>query len=254
MRNDVRMKNVLLVTGASRGIGAATALLAATSGYAVCVNYRARQDEAEQIVGAIKRAGGIAIHAAADVSKPDEVEGLFAKIDMELGTITALVNNAGILERQMRLEDMDAGRIERVLATNVVGSFLCAREAVRRMARSRGGRGGSIVNVSSMAARLGSPNEYIDYAASKGAIDTMTIGLAREVAHEGIRVNAVRPGLIDTEMHASGGEPGRIDRLKGSVPLQRGGTAEEVARAILWLLSDEASYTTGSFIDVSGGR
>ena len=254
MRNDARMKNVLLVTGASRGIGAATALLAATSGYAVCVNYRARQDEAEQIVGAIKRAGGIAIHAAADVSKPDEVEALFAKIDMELGTITALVNNAGILERQMRLEDMDAGRIERVLATNVVGSFLCAREAVRRMARSRGGRGGSIVNVSSMAARLGSPNEYIDYAASKGAIDTMTIGLAREVAHEGIRVNAVRPGLIDTEMHASGGEPGRIDRLKGSVPLQRGGTAEEVARAILWLLSDEAAYTTGSFIDVSGGR
>src|SRR5690606_9574442 len=248
------MKKVLLVTGASRGIGAATAMLAAASGYAVCVNYRARKDEAEQVVEAIRRAGGFAIHAAADVSKEDEVERLFAKIDAELGTITALVNNAGILERQMRLEEMDAARIARVQATNVVGSFLCAREAVRRMARSRGGPGGSIVNVSSMAARLGSPNEYVDYAASKGALDTMTIGLAREVAHEGIRVNAVRPGLIDTEMHASGGEPGRIDRLKSSVPLQRGGTAEEVARAILWLLSDEASYTTGSFIDVSGGK
>lgn len=254
VRDDARMKNVLLVTGASRGIGAATALLAAAAGYAVCVNYRARQDEAIQVVGAIKRAGGVAIHAAADVSKQDEVERLFAKIDAELGTITALVNNAGVLERQMRLEAMDAARIERVFATNVVGSFICTREAIRRMARSRGGHGGAIVNVSSMAARLGSPNEYIDYAASKGAIDTMTIGLAREVAHEGIRVNAVRPGLIDTEMHASGGEPGRIERLKSSVPLQRGGTAEEVARAILWLLSDEASYTTGSFIDVSGGR
>lgn len=254
MRDDAHMKNVLLVTGASRGIGAATALLAAKAGYAVCVNYRSRADEAERIVARIQDAGGVAIHAAADVSKQDEVERLFATIDKELGTITALVNNAGILERQMRLEEMDAERIERVLATNVVGSFLCAREAVRRMARSRGGHGGSIVNVSSMAARLGSPNEYVDYAASKGAIDTMTIGLAREVAHEGIRVNAVRPGLIDTEMHASGGEPGRIDRLKSSVPLQRGGTAEEVARAILWLLSDQASYTTGSFIDVSGGR
>lgn len=248
------MKNVLLVTGASRGIGAATALLAAASGYAVCVNYRTRQDEAGHVVDTIKRAGGTAIHAAADVSKQDDVERLFAKIDTELGSITALVNNAGVLERQMRLESMDAARIERIFATNVVGSFICTREAIRRMARSRGGNGGAIVNVSSMAARLGSPNEYIDYAASKGAIDTMTIGLAREVAHEGIRVNAVRPGLIDTDMHASGGEPGRIQRLQSSVPLQRGGTAEEVARAILWLLSDEASYTTGSFIEVSGGR
>jgi NAD(P)-dependent dehydrogenase (short-subunit alcohol dehydrogenase family) len=248
------MKNVLLVTGASRGIGAATALLAAASGYAVCVNYRTRQEEAEQILARIKRAGGTAICAAADVSKQEEVEQLFSRIDTELGPITALVNNAGILERQMRLEAMDSARIERVFATNVVGPFICTREAIRRMARSRGGNGGAIVNVSSMAARLGSPNEYIDYAASKGAIDTMTIGLAREVAHEGIRVNAVRPGLIDTDMHSSGGEPGRIERLKSSVPLQRGGTAEEVARAILWLLSDEASYTTGSFIDVSGGR
>lgn len=250
----MRMSNVLLVTGASRGIGAATARLAAACGYAVCVNYRTREDEAERIVDTIKRAGGTAISAAADISKEDEVERLFSRIDAELGRITALVNNAGILERQSRLEAMDAARIERVFATNVVGAFICTREAIRRMARSRGGSGGAIVNVSSMAARLGSPNEYIDYAASKGALDTMTIGLSREVAHEGIRVNAVRPGLIDTEMHASGGEPGRIERLKSSVPLQRGGTAEEVARAVLWLLSDEASYTTGSFIDVSGGK
>lgn len=250
----MRMRNVLLVTGASRGIGAETARLAAASGYAVCVNYRTRQDEAERVVDAIKRAGGTAICAAADISKEAEVERLFSRIDAELGRITALVNNAGILERQARLEEMDAARIERVFATNVAGSFICTREAIRRMARSRGGSGGAIVNVSSMAARLGSPNEYIDYAASKGALETMTIGLAREIAHEGIRVNAVRPGLIDTEMHASGGEPGRIERLKSSVPLQRGGTAEEVARAILWLLSDEASYTTGSFIDVSGGK
>lgn len=248
------MKKVMLVTGASRGIGAATARLGAAAGYAVCVNYRAREDDARRVVESIAREGGTAICVAADVAKFAEVERLFETVDRELGPLTALVNNAGILERQMRLEAMDAARIERVFATNVVGSFMCAREAIRRMARSRGGLGGAIVNVSSMAARLGAPNEYIDYAASKGAIDTMTMGLAREVAHEGIRVNAVRPGLIDTEMHASGGEPGRIERLKSSVPLQRGGTSEEVARAILWLLSDEASYTTGSFIDVSGGR
>lgn len=254
MRDHARMKHVLVVTGASRGIGAATAVLAAAAGYAVCVNYRMRHEEAEQVVAKIKRDGGNAIAMQADVAKQDQVEHLFARVDAELGRVTALVNNAGIVERQMRLESTDAARLERIFATNVIGSFLCAREAVRRMARSRGGNGGAIVNVSSMAARLGSPNEYIDYAASKGAIDTMTIGLAREVGHEGIRVNAVRPGLIDTEMHASGGEPGRIERLKSSVPLQRGGTAQEVARAILWLLSDEASYTTGSFIDVSGGR
>lgn len=248
------MQKIMAITGASRGIGAATARLAAAQGYAVCVNYRERREPAERLVAEIKGAGGVAISVGADVAREADVERLFATVDAQLGRITALVNNAGVLETQMPVENMDAARIERVLATNVIGSFLCAREAIRRMARKHGGAGGAIVNVSSMAARLGSPHEYVDYAASKGAIDTLTLGLSREVANEGIRVNAVRPGLIDTEMHASGGEPGRIERLKGSVPLQRGGTAEEVAHAILWLLSDEASYTTGTFIDVSGGR
>lgn len=246
--------NVMIVTGASRGIGAATARLAAVRGYAVCVNYRARGDEAAKLVSEINESGGRAIGVAADVSKEADVQRLFETVDEQLGKVTALVNNAGILEKQMRLENMSAARLERLLATNVIGSFLCAREAIRCMSRRYGGNGGAIVNVSSMAARLGAPNEYIDYAATKGAIDTMTIGLAREVAEDGIRVNAVRPGLIDTEMHAAGGEPGRIERLKSSVPLKRGGHAQEVAHAILWLLSDEASYTTGSFIDVSGGR
>lgn len=248
------MQPIVLVTGASRGIGAATARLAARRGYAVCINYRDRREPAERLASEINDAGGRAICVAADVSREAEVQRLFETIDAQLGRLTALVNNAGILETQMRLEDVDAARLHRIFATNVIGSFLCAREAIRRMSRKHGGAGGAIVNVSSMAARLGSPNEYVDYAASKGAIDTMTIGLSREVAAEGIRVNAVRPGLIDTEMHASGGEPGRIERLKGSTPMQRGGTAEEVAHAILWLLSDEASYTTGTFIDVAGGR
>ncbi len=248
------MQKIMVITGASRGIGAATARLAAASGYAVCVNYRERREPAERLVAEIKGAGGVAICVGADVARESDVQRLFTTVDAQLGRVTALVNNAGVLETQMPVENMDAARIQRVFATNVVGSFLCAREAIRRMARKHGGVGGAIVNVSSMAARLGSPHEYVDYAASKGAIDTLTLGLSREVANEGIRVNAVRPGLIDTEMHASGGEPGRIERLKGSVPLQRGGTAEEVAHAILWLLSDEASYTTGTFIDVSGGR
>jgi NAD(P)-dependent dehydrogenase (short-subunit alcohol dehydrogenase family) len=248
------MQKIMVITGASRGIGAATARLAAAQGYAVCVNYRERHEPAERLVAEIKGAGGVAISVGADVARESDVERLFATVDEQLGRITALVNNAGVLETQMPVENMDAARIERVFATNVIGSFLCAREAIRRMARKHGGAGGAIVNVSSMAARLGSPHEYVDYAASKGAIDTLTLGLSREVANEGIRVNAVRPGLIDTEMHASGGEPARIERLKSSVPLQRGGTAEEVAHAILWLLSDEASYTTGTFIDVSGGR
>jgi NAD(P)-dependent dehydrogenase (short-subunit alcohol dehydrogenase family) len=244
---------VLIVTGGSRGIGAATALLAAQRGYAVCVNYRRNREAALSVVGDITAFGGYAIAVEADVSDEAAVSDLFSAAD-DLGPLKGLVNNAGILETQMRLDAMDAARIQRVLATNVVGPFLCARAAVRRMSTKYGGTGGAIVNVSSGAARLGSPNEYIDYAASKGALDTMTIGLAHEVAQEGIRVNAVRAGFIYTEMHASGGEPGRVERVKALVPMKRGGQPEEVASAILWLLSDEASFTTGAFVDVTGGR
>jgi len=248
------MNKSILITGASRGIGAACALLAARRGYTVCVNYRANADAAAGVVGAIEAAGGRAFAVAADVADERAVERLFAEVDARCGRLDALVNNAGILARQARVEDMDAARIGRILATNVTGAFLCAREAVRRMSTRRGGQGGAIVNVSSRAAVLGSANEYVDYAASKAAVDALTTGLAKEVAQEGIRVNGVRPGLIDTEMHASGGEPGRIARLRSSVPLGRGGTADEVAAAVLWLLSDEAAYATGTFIDVSGGR
>jgi len=245
---------VILITGASRGIGAATALLAAERGHAVAINYHASRDAADALAERIERAGGTAMTVQADVAVEDDVVRMFRAVDARFGRLDGLVNNAGILERQMRLEQMDAARLQRILATNVTGAFVCAREAVLRMSTARGGRGGAIVNVSSAAARLGSPNEYIDYAASKAAIDTMTIGLAKEVGAEGIRVNAVRPGLIHTDIHASGGEPGRIERVKGAVPMQRGGTAEEVARAILWLLSDEASYVNGGILDVSGGR
>ena len=248
------MKKVLLVTGGSRGIGAATARLAAANGYAVCVNYRHNEAAALAVIEEITRGGGEALAVAGDVGFEADVVRLFEQVDEQLGPITALVNNAGILETQMRVEDMDAARLNRVLATNVVGSFLCAREAVRRMSTQRGGQGGAIVNVSSIASRLGAPNEYVDYAAAKGAIDSFTIGLAKEVASEGIRVNAVRPGVIHTEIHASGGEPGRVERVKAAVPMQRGGEAEEVARAILWLLSDGASYSTGALLDVTGGR
>jgi NAD(P)-dependent dehydrogenase (short-subunit alcohol dehydrogenase family) len=247
------MDKVVLITGASRGIGAATARRAAERGYAVCVNYRRNHAAAQAVVRAVEAAGRPAIAVEADVSREADVVRLFETCDARLGRLTALVNNAGILETQTRVESMAASRIERVLATNVLGSFLCAREAVRRMSTRHGGGGGAIVNVSSGAARLGSPREYVDYAASKGAIDTMTIGLAREVADEGIRVNAVRPGFIYTEIHASGGEPNRVDRVKALVPMKRGGTADEVAHAILWLLSDEAAFTTGAFIDVTGG-
>ncbi len=248
------MTKTLLITGASRGIGAACAILAAERGWQVAINYRADGEAAAAIVRTIEEAGGSAFAVQADVAREDDVLRMFATLDERCGRLDGLVNNAGILARQMRVEQMDAARIGRILATNVTGSFLCAREAVLRMSTRRGGSGGAIVNVSSRAAVLGSSGEYVDYAASKAALDALTIGLSKEVANEGIRVNGVRPGLIDTEMHASGGEPGRIARLQGSVPMGRGGEAGEVARAILWLLSDEASFTTGSFIDVSGGR
>lgn len=248
------MNQVIVITGGSRGIGAATARLAGQRGYAVCVNYRQDRVAAEGVVQVLEAGGARAIAVAADVSVEGDVQRLFATVDDTLGPLTALVNNAGILETQMRVEAMGAARLQRIFATNVVGPFLCAREAVRRMSTRHGGKGGAIVNVSSAAARLGSPGEYVDYAASKGALDTLTIGLAQEVAEEGIRVNAVRAGFIHTSMHASGGEPNRIERVKASVPMKRGGTPEEVAQAILWLLSDEASFTTGSFVDVAGGR
>jgi NAD(P)-dependent dehydrogenase (short-subunit alcohol dehydrogenase family) len=248
------MAGVLLITGGSRGIGAATALEAARCGYVVALNYRRNAAAAEQVVAAIRRLGAQAQAWAADVSQESEVVRLFKQVDQAFGPVTALVNNAGILETQMRLESLDAARIQRILATNVTGTLLCCREAARRMSTRHGGSGGAIVNVSSAAARTGSPGEYVDYAASKGAVDTLTIGLAHELASEGIRVNAVRPGFIYTDMHADGGEPERVDRVKAFVPMQRGGQPEEVARAILWLLSDEASYTTGGFIDVAGGR
>lgn len=248
------MNKIILITGGSRGIGAATARLAAAEGYAVCISYLRNQPAADAVVQEIAKAGGRAMAVATDVAVEADVLRLFGTVDAKLGRVTALVNNAGILERQMRVEEMDAGRLTRVLAANVTGSFLCAREAVKRMSARHGGTGGAIVNLSSVASRLGSPNEYVDYAASKGAIDAFTIGLAKEVAAEGIRVNAVRPGVIYTDIHADGGEPGRVDRVKSAVPMLRGGQPEEVAKAILWLLSDEASYSTGAILDVAGGR
>ena len=243
------MRKVVIVTGGSRGIGATTCRLLAAQGYSVCVNYRSRADEAQAVVSAIESSGGSAFSYAADVSNEQDVMLLFDAVEAHLGPITHLVNNAGILFPQSRLSDLTAERINKVLTANVTGYFLCCREAVKRMKN-----GGAIVNVSSVAARTGSPNEYIDYAASKGAIDTLTKGLSLEVAAQNIRVNGVRPGFIYTEMHADGGEPDRVDRLSPQIPLQRGGTPEEVANAIAWLLSDEASYVTGSLIDIAGGK
>jgi NAD(P)-dependent dehydrogenase (short-subunit alcohol dehydrogenase family) len=245
---------VAVITGASRGIGRATALLAAERGYDVCVNYVRDRAAADEVVSAIERIGRRAVAIAADVGREPDVERMFADVERHFGRIDALVNNAGVLEQQMRVSEMTADRLARVFGVNVIGPFLCSREAVRRMSTKRRGAGGAIVNVSSAASRIGSAGEYVDYAASKGALETMTLGLAREVAEEGIRVNAVRAGHIYTSIHASGGEPGRVDRLKDTIPMKRGGDPSEVARAILWLLSGEASYVTGTFLDVTGGR
>ena len=244
----------MIVTGGGRGIGAATARLAAQRGYAVCVNYLRDRAAAEGVVQEIRSDGGSAIAVPGDVASEKEVIRLFAECDRSLGPLSALVNNAGIVATQSRVEAMDGERLRRMFATNVVGAFLCAREAIRRMSSKHGGKGGAIVNVSSGAARLGSPGEWVDYAASKGAIDTMTIGLSKELAADGIRVNCVRPGFVNTGIHAAAGEPDRVDRLRDSIPMKRGGEPEEVARAILWLLSEEASYSTGAILDVTGGR
>lgn len=254
MESLVSKSLVLVVTGAGRGIGACTARLAASRGYSVCVNYLQNRDAALGVTDEIRKQGGTAIAVQADIASEPDVLALFETVNRELGRPAALVNNAARLEPQMRLESMDAARMERMFAANAIGTMLCAREAVRRMSLRRGGSGGAIVNVSSGAARYGSPGEYVNYAATKGAVESFTVGLAREVAEEGIRVNGVRPGFIYTGLHAAGGEPNRVERVKTLVPMQRGGEPEEVAAAILWLLSPEASYVTGTFIDVSGGR
>ena len=248
------MKKIILITGGSRGIGAAIAQRASDAGYAVCISFLNHRAAADALVASITDKGGTAIAVRADVAVDADVVRMFKHVDESLGPITALVNNAGILEQQSRVDDMTTERVTRIFVTNVIGSFSCAREAVRRMSTRYGGNGGGIVNMSSRAAKLGAAGEYVDYAASKAAIDTFTIGLAKEVAAEGIRVNAVSPGLIYTDIHASGGEPGRVDRLQESVPMKRGGSADEVALAVMWLLSEDASYITGSNIDVSGGR
>jgi NAD(P)-dependent dehydrogenase (short-subunit alcohol dehydrogenase family) len=248
------LTRIVLITGASRGIGAATALLAAREGYAVAVNYSANSLAADEVVRQIRAAGGQAITAQADVGDEAQVMAMFDKVDAKLGRLTALVNNAGIVDKTSRVDAMSAERVRRMFDVNVIGSFLCAREAVKRMSTRYGGEGGAIVNVSSAAARIGAPGQYVDYASAKGAIDTFTMGLAKEVAGEGIRVNAVRPGIIATDIHASGGLPNRARDLAPQVPMQRAGTAEEIAQSILWLLGKQSGYTTGALLDVAGGR
>lgn len=248
------INRIAIITGSSRGIGAATAGVLAKRGYAVCVNFISDEAAADSIVASLKNSGATAIAVKADVSREAEVERLFNRVDNELGTVTALVNNAGILKQQTRVEDMDEDRINAILTTNITSAFLCCKYAIRRMSSRHQGSGGAIVNISSAASRLGSPGEYVDYAASKGAIDSLTRGLSLEVAEEGIRVNCVRPGVIYTDMHADGGEPERVDRVAASVPMKRGGQPIEVANAVAWLLSDEASYVTGTFVEASGGR
>ncbi len=248
------MTPIVLITGGSRGIGAATALLAAQRGFAVAVNYGSNALAADEVVRQIRAAGGTAISVQADVADEAQIMAMFARVDSQLGPLTALVNNAGVVDVAARVDEMRLARLRRMFDINVMGTILCAREAVRRMSTRHGGAGGAIVNVSSVAARLGGSGQYVDYAAAKGAVDTFTVGLAKEVATEGIRVNAVRPGIIDTDIHASGGQPDRVRRMAPLVPMQRAGTAAEVARAILWLMTDESSYSTGSLVDVAGGR
>lgn len=244
---------VAIVTGSGRGIGAATAKLLAANGYAVCISYKADEESAVSVEHSIRQMGGRCISVKADVSSENEVRELFERVDEELGALSCLVNNVGILAKQCRLEDMSTARIEKIFKTNVTSYFMCSQQALKRMSKQRGGSGGAIINVSSLASITGSPNEYIDYASSKGAIDTFTRGLAVEVAAEGVRVNCVRPGLIYTDIHSDGGEPGRVERLKTKIPMQRGGKPEEVAEAVLWLASEKSSFVTGAFIDLSGG-
>ncbi|WP_444959120.1 SDR family oxidoreductase [Microbulbifer sp. ZKSA002] len=247
-------KKVALITGGNRGIGAATTKLLAHRGYQIAISYRQRKQQAEELIAGLRSFGVLAIAVRADISSEKDIVQLFNMVDEQLGPISCLVNNAAIIKPQMRVETMDAERINEILSTNITGTLLCCREAIKRMSIKNGGTGGTIVNISSAASRSGSPNEYIDYAASKGAVDTLTIGLSQEVADEGIRVNGVRPGFIYTEMHADGGEADRIERVKSAIPLKRGGRAEEVAKAVAWLLGDESTFTTGSFIDVAGGK